>query len=79
MEVLPNKKINSTRTVELSRKLLESCGISGELVSENRPQFVSEEIKIFLDMNWVKHIRTIPYHPPSNGAAEIAVETFKKG
>ena len=41
-------------------------------------QFTSEEFKVFLKRNGVKHICCAPYHPSSNGAAERFVQTFKQ-
>ena len=37
-----------------------------------------EEFKSFPKSNGVKHIRCSPYHPSSNGAVELFVQTFKK-
>ncbi|KAL7834749.1 hypothetical protein SRHO_G00289960 [Serrasalmus rhombeus] len=47
------------------------------LVSDNGPQFCSEEFSTFLKANGVKHIRSAPHHPASNGLAERFVQTFK--
>lgn len=44
------------------------------MVSDNGPQFVSEEMKTFLRM---KGIRSAPYHPATNGLAERFVQTLK--
>ena len=33
---------------------------------------------MFLKQNGVKHVRSAPYHPSSNGAAERFVQTFKR-
>lgn len=38
----------------------------------------STEFQEFLRCNGVKHIRTVPYHPASNGAVERLVQTFKQ-
>ena len=44
----------------------------------NGPQFISEEFSTFMKSNAVKHIRCVPYHPSSNGAAERFVQTFRQ-
>ena len=46
-------------------------------MSDNGPQFVSEEFKQFMIANRVKHITSLLYHPASNGAAERMVQTLK--
>lgn len=49
-----------------------------QLVSDNGPQFISEEFGLFLKQNGVKHIKSSPYHPASNGQAERFVRTFNE-
>ena len=51
--------------VELTR-LFASYGIPQQLVSDNGPQFTSQEFE-FLRTNGVRYILTSPYHPSSNG------------
>ena len=46
-------------------------------MSDNGPHFVSAEFKSFMARNGVKHIRSAPYHPSTNGAAERLVQTMK--
>ena len=46
-------------------------------VSDNGPQFRSEEFTLFLKMNGVKHVRVAPYHAASNGLAERMFQSFK--
>ena len=53
-------------------------GLPKQLVSDSGPQFTSDEFKEFLKANHVKRIRSAPYHPSCNGAAERFVHTFKQ-
>ena len=47
-------------------------------MSDNGPQFISEEFSKFCRANGIKHIRSAPYHPTTNGIIERFVQTFKK-
>ena len=40
---------------------------------------MSEEFQSFLKCNSIRHTISAPYHPSSNGLAERAVQTVKKG
>ena len=77
-EVIPMQTTTSTATIHELRRLFSSYGLPEQLVSDNGPQFVSDEFKVFLKANRVKHIRSAPYHPSSNGLAERFVRTFKR-
>ena len=46
-------------------------------VSDNGPQFRSEEFAHFLKMNGVKDIRVAPYRAASNRLAERMIQSFK--
>jgi hypothetical protein len=52
-------------------------GIPHTLVSDNGPQFVSEEFSNFLRKWDIVHVTSAPRRPQSNGAAERAVQTVK--
>ena len=78
MEVEPMESTTTERTVEVLRALFARYGLPKCLVSDNGPQFVSKEFAEFLAANGVRHIRSAPYHPATNGAAERFVQTFKQ-
>ena len=40
------------------------------VVTDNGSNFASKEFEDFLKQNGIRHIRTAPYHPASNGLAE---------
>ena len=58
--------------------MFASHGLPAQIVSDNGPQFVSEEFAVFLKANGVRHFKCAPYHPASNGLAERFVRTFKQ-
>ena len=72
------KKTTAMHTIEVIRAIFADFGVCQEIVSDNGPQFVSETFKHFLKMNGVKHFRSEPYHPRTNGLAEKFVQTMKQ-
>ena len=46
---------------------------------DNATTFSSGEFKQFTTANGIHHIFSAPYHAPSNGLAERAVQTVKQG
>ena len=48
-------------------------GLPQQLVSDNGPQFVSDQFAQFLKQNGIKHFRSSPYHPSTNGLSSCHV------
>ena len=71
-------EMSSTTAAATIKKLSGLFATYGQLVSDNGPQFTSDEFSSFLKSNGLKHITSAPYHPSSNGLAERFVKTFKK-
>ena len=78
VEVFPMQKTTSSKTIDVLRGLFSAYGFPEEIVSDNGPQFCSEDFTQFLKNNGVKHTRVPPYHPASNGAAERTVQIVKR-
>ena len=73
-------KTNTTTAsliVEL-RRVFAAFGLPRQVVSDNGPQFVSAEFEKFMKENGVKHLRSAPYHPSTNGLAERFVQSLKQ-
>ena len=64
-------------TISILRELFAKYGFPVQCVSDNGPQFRSEDFARFLKLNGVKHVRVAPYHAASNGLAERMVQSFK--
>ena len=77
--VLPMTIASSATTIQGLRQLFSQFGIPDTIVSDNGPQFASQEFLVFCKHNGIHHIRVSPYHPSSNGLAERAVIIFKSG
>nr|XP_050031102.1 uncharacterized protein K02A2.6-like [Dermacentor andersoni] len=69
---------SAQKTLEKLRGAFAAYGLPEVLVSDNGPQFTSEEFAEFMSTNGVKHVRIPPYHAASNGAAERTVQTVKR-
>lgn len=73
--------MNSTtvsKTLDVLRDWFGSHGLPHQLVTDNGPQFVAQEFDKFCKSNGIKHVRSAPYHPASNGLVERFVQTLKQ-
>ena len=68
----------TARTIQCLLRFMSTYGIPLMLVSDNGPQFVSAEFDSFCKQNGIRHKRTPPYHPASNGQVERVVQELKK-
>ncbi|UYV77453.1 K02A2.6-like, partial [Cordylochernes scorpioides] len=78
-EVIIMNSTTAGNTIRVLRDLFSRYGIPDQVVTDNGPQFVSEEMKYFLKSNGVHHLRSAPYFPATNGLAERFVQTLKRG
>ena len=76
-EVIPMTSTTSNSTIKALMQLFATHGLPERIVSDNGPQFTSEEFKQFMEINGIKHTLSAPYHPSTNGEAERFVQTFK--
>ena len=53
-------------------------GIPLQVVTDNGPQFISQQFEQFMKANNCTHTRTSPYHPATNGLAERFVQSLKQ-
>ena len=68
-EVIPMSSTTTSKTIEVLRDLFARFGIPEQIVSDNGPQFVSEEFQAFIKSNGIRHITSAPYHPATNAWA----------
>ena len=76
-DIIEMKNTTANSTIEKLHKLLASNGLPEQIVTDNGPQFISEEFATYTKANGVKHIESAPYHSTTNGAIERLVQTFK--
>ena len=56
---------------------IATFGLLEVMITDNGVSFTSWEFETFLRKNGVKHKKTLPYHPSSNGLAQRAVQIVK--
>ena len=78
LEVVPMKSTTTAKTLEVLRSVFARYGLPKQLVSDNGPQFTAREFEECMRQNGIKHLKSAPYHPASNGEAERFVQTFKR-
>lgn len=74
-------RLYDTKSSTIIKKLkahLARYGIPKQLVSDNGPQFDSNEFKKFTKSWGIEHTTTSPHHSKANGKIESAVKTAKR-
>ena len=72
-----NANTTSSATIRAFRSIFSRTGLPICLVTDNGPQFVSEETRQYLKSCGIKHVTVPTYSPKSNGMCERLVQTFK--
>ena len=78
IEVAHMRSTTAQSTIDQMRLWFAAYGLPEEVVSDNGPQFISQDFTNFLKQNGVKQTLVPPYHPSSNGAAERTVQILKQ-
>ena len=68
----------SSSIVRYLKTIFARFGIPATMVTDNGPQFDSQETKEFAQTYDFHHITSSPYYPQANGLAERMVKTVKK-
>ena len=64
------KSTTSEKIISLLTEVFARFGNPKVLLSDNGPQFTSEEFESFLKLNGIQHCWTSPYFPKANGLVE---------
>ena len=75
IDVKPMASITTDRTIDELRLIF--ADLPEQQISDNGPQFTSDEFARFTRENGIRHTLVPPYHPASNGAAERSVHVVK--
>ena len=74
-------RLYNTKSSTVIKKLkahLARYGIPKQLVTDNGPQFVSDEFRKFTESWGIEHTTTSPHHSQANGKCEAAVKIAKR-
>ncbi|XP_052566467.1 uncharacterized protein K02A2.6-like [Culex pipiens pallens] len=77
-EVYATRTMTAKTTIKLLTQSFATFGIPEVIVSDNGTQFTGHEFKEFCTKLGIRHLRTAPFHPQSNGSAERFVDTLKR-
>ena len=69
----PVNNAASTVMIDQLCSIFATHGLPEMLVTENGTVFTSDEFNRFAKQNGIRHVRSAPYHPASNGLVERAL------
>ena len=70
--------MSSNTVINHLKGIFDEHGIPERLISDNGPQYSSEEFRIFSARYWFDHVTSSPLYPRSNGFIERTVQTVKQ-
>ena len=76
-EIVKMSSTTSSATIDALRQIFSRHGLCETLVSDNGPQFVSQEFEMFCANNGIVHKTSAVYKPSTNGQAERVVRLLK--
>jgi len=76
-EIVKMTSTTTTATIDVLRQIFSRHGLCETLVSDNGPQFVSQEFELFCANNGIVHKTSAIYKPSTNGQAERVVRLLK--
>lgn len=71
--------ITTGYTVKSLREIFAEHGLPDTIVTDHGSSFTSSEFQTFTQLNGIKHVRSAPFKPASNGQTELAVQIVKNG
>ena len=72
------KNMSSSTVINHLKGIFDEQGIPERLISDNGPQYSSEEFRVFSARYGFDHVTSSPLYPRSNGYIERTVQTVKK-
>lgn len=77
IEVENLQSLTSKSIIQHMKRIIARHGIMDTLITDNGPQYKSQEFAEFTELYGIQHITSSPLRPQSNGLAEKAVQTIK--
>ena len=72
--VMETGQTSAQQTIQVLKDIFSIEGLPRTIVTDNGPQFISNDFEEFCNKHGIQHITSPPYHPPSNGEAERFVQ-----
>ena len=77
-EIIEMTNSTTSSTINALQRIFAQFGLPETIVSDNGTQFTSTIFQEYCTENTIKHVKSPPFHPQSNGQAERFVDTFKR-
>ena len=78
-EVLDTKDITSSKIIKWLKTIFSRVGLPVGIITDNGPQFISDEFQSYLSSLDIHHYLSPVYYPQENGRVEVFNRTLKHG